>query len=259
MLFRSPKAEEAFDTGLEYHWIERYDAAEPFFREAVRLCEVHLDAWHHLALICDRTERSEEAFELWIHAFDLGRATLPDEFRIGQDVLEYEVVENRPFLRVTHATGLAYMHRNEPWPASDVFEFLLAVCPGDNLVARRPLAACYFDIDYPDGVLDLCEEYGPDYYPHLWYARPLALFLQGKKKRARLALKRALRRSPRIGRMLLEEYPEVPDEWHAGRYPLGSDAEAFEYWYQWGPYWDLTEGALDFLEETVAEFDREHA
>lgn len=225
--------------------------AERIFRRVIRKSPQQIDAYHHLAMICNAGRRQDEALELWETAVGMGRDCFPDDFTIGTSLLEWSMIENRPFLRACHGLGLAYQRREKIAEALTIFNEMLDLNPNDNQGARELAVQCYFGMGDPKGVLQVCERYPGDTLGGTLYGLPLANFQLGNMTTAEKAMKDAIRYRRNIAKELLKKRHVEPTTPMDGYTIVGGKEEAYEYWTEFGRYWKATDGALEFAKTCI--------
>ena len=228
--------------------------AEARYRQLLADYPEFLDAYHHLAMLLDEAGR-EEAFALWQHAVRLGEEALPEEVRAGAGRLPWLMLDNRPFLRACHGLGLKLLERGQVEGALAVFIKLLDWNPDDNQGVRALAVDCYFRLDQPRGVLEICDRYAEDGMDSILYGRPLALIQMGNINWAREALELAIHHLPLVARELAKKRHRAPKGFDpdAGTITLWSPEQAYQYWLDYGSYWKRTPGALDLVREVLEE------
>jgi tetratricopeptide (TPR) repeat protein len=249
--FRYPrltrKVYDAFHEGIDLWEIGENAAAEERYRRLVHDWPEFIDAHHHLALVLDETERREEAYAIWQETVALGLACMPMTLRTGRDRLQWQFLDNRPFLRAYHGLGLAHLERSYVRRALPIFEHILALNPGDNQGARALAVECYLRLKRPEDVLALCRRYRGDVMEQLVYGRALALFQLGRHPKAGSALRQAIGCYPAIAEELLRPRHRPPKDLREDCVTLGGADQAYWYWREQGGFWKRTPGAVEWL------------
>lgn len=243
---------DEFDNAVERWRIGHLAFAAGEYRRLIRGYPEFIDAHHHLALLLDRTGREEEAFRIWQDVVAMGLACLPAGFEIGQDLLPWSILENRPFLRAYHGLGLALLERGETEKALDIFNNLLALNPGDNQGARALAIDCGFWLNRPLDVLAICEQYSDDGMEQVVYGHALALYQLGRKVKAERALREAVEFLPLVARELVKQRHRKPKDLDPNYVTHGGADQAYYYWIEQGPHWKNTPGALEFVKECLS-------
>jgi tetratricopeptide (TPR) repeat protein len=245
---------DKFDSGVDFWEDGNEEGAEKIFRALIHAWPLHIDAHHHLALLLFGRGELMAALDIWGKAADIGLRSLPAEFIIGEDKLEWICLENRPFLRAYCGLGFALFEAGRIESAHLIYNHLLAMNPNDNQGARSLAIESGFAMDRPAEVLRICNKYKGDVLVDSLYGRPLALWQLGKKGLAEKALIKAIDLSPLVARELVKKKHRVPKNTFVAYITVGGADEAYEYWQRLGRYWKETEGALEFLSEVLARF-----
>ncbi len=243
--------DEQFDSGIDLMEEGEDRNAEKIFRVVIKACPLHIDAHHHLAML--QFDRGEilPALRTWGKAVDIGLESLPGEFVMGEDRLEWGWIENRPFLRACKGLGCILLDVNEFETARRLFNGLLAMNPNDNQGVRALAIKAAFAMKLPAEVLEICNHYRSDCLVDTLYGRPLALFQMGKAAQAKKALNRVVDAYPLVARELLKKRHPVPKDMSRSHVTLGGADEAYDYWRNMGQFWQETDGALDLLADVL--------
>ena len=240
---------EEFNDALDYLDDTEFQLGEQMLRSIIDRCPEHVDAIHHLALISEDEGRYLEYYLLEKEAVDIALKNIPKEFRLGEDLLEWGWLENRPFLRAYHGLGLALLNRGSDKEALNIFLNLLSFNPNDNQGIRALAIDCFFDLGEPEKVLSLCDKYPGDMTPQLLYGRPLALIQLARVSEAKEAIKEAVAGLPFVAKELLKKRHVRPKSLMNGYVTFGGKDEAYFYWESSGSFWENTSGALDLLKK----------
>jgi tetratricopeptide (TPR) repeat protein len=133
------KAEEVFDSGLEY--LGRGDARKAMkdYRRALEIDPEHVDAHVHIGNLLFHNHRPKPAEICYRKAVDLGRQQL-GEIQPGDG---WGFIETRPFMRGLHGLGLS-LGKQERWQeAVECYLELLRLNPGDNQGVRYLVGYVY--------------------------------------------------------------------------------------------------------------------
>ncbi|MFH1044499.1 MAG: SEC-C metal-binding domain-containing protein [Pseudomonadota bacterium] len=161
--------------------------------------------------------------------------------------LEWGWIENRPALRLL---GQAIDLSGDTAEELPLLEWLvLTLNPNDNQGLRERLVHVYAGSGRAADALAVCERYPNDMLGAMIYGRVLALHLLGRRSDAVAALAEAMKRSPRIARMLTAKKPRMP-KLQPGLTTLGGEDEAWYYRQSWRGVWEST-GALDWLRQVT--------
>jgi len=229
----------------------RVEPAERIYLDLVQHHPEFLDARHHLAILLDGTGRTQEAFELWRLSVSIGMTAFPLGFEWAQDILPWECLDNRPFLRAYHGLGLAFLKRRNIDGAAESFQNLLKLNPSDNQGARALLIHCHFRKGRPEDVLAVCKRYPFDGMEQVLYGRVLALLQLDRPDEARAALQKAMEFVPLVAEELAKKRHLRPKGMRPGYVTYGGADQAYCYWSEEGRFWRKTEGAIDFVRRAV--------
>lgn len=242
-----------FEDAIEAWRVGDVEYAEGRYRRLLSDYPEFIDVYHHLAMLLDEAGREAEAFALWQHVGKIGLECLPEEICSGSGSLPWLFLDNRPFLRAYHGLALEILERGEVEKALEAFLRLLAWNPNDNQGVRALAVDCYFRLNQPEGVLEICELFPDDGMEGVLFGRPLALYQVGEIERAREALVLAVDNLPLVAQELVKERHRKPKGLRLDRVALWSPEQAYLYWKEQGQYWEKTPGALDLLREVLGD------
>jgi tetratricopeptide (TPR) repeat protein len=246
------KLDESFDQGIDLMAGEGGREAEKIFRAVIKSCPSHIDARHHLAMLLYDRGQIIPAMRTWGKAVDIGIRSLPREFLMGKDRLEWGWLDNRPFLRAYQGLGCILCDVGEFDAAQRIFNNILAMNPNDDQGVRGLAIKAAFALGLPDEVLKICNQYKSDCMVDTTYGRALALFQMDRKAPARKALKDAIVLSPLVASELLKKRHTPPKGIALDYVTMGGADEAYYYWQDQGKFWKETQGAFDFLAEVLS-------
>jgi tetratricopeptide (TPR) repeat protein len=248
---------EEFHEALEY-WRAGYltDAEEEYLWLLEEFPEF-IDVHHHLALVLRKTDRKDEAFQVWQETVQMGLDCLPEEFEIGQDTLPWIILENRPFLRAYHGLGLEYLERGKTERALEIFEDILAMNPNDNQGVRALAIDCHFRLGHPEQVLEICDQYPNDGLEQVIYGRALALLQLGRQAEAEQALTEAVEWLPLVGEELVKKRHRRPSNLNPDYVTHGGADQAYYYWKDQGQHWENTPGAVELVRECLQKVENQ--
>lgn len=251
------ESDEHLDRAIDLMEDAHLARAERIFRRLIARYPYHFDAYHHLAILIGMTGDEDEAMKLRSNAVKLGFLLFPKGFDIKKHKLEWGWLENRPFLRVYEGLALDYQHAKRLREAIEIFENIISLNPNDNQGCRCSAIWCYFELNEPDRVLDICGKYKEDLMPELSYGKVLALFQKNMQDEAKEAAKEAIRDMPLVARELTSERHKVAKGETPEYVTIGGRDQAYAYWSDFGEYWKKTVGSLEFLKECVKETKKE--
>lgn len=229
--------------------------AERRLRAVLERSPEHIDIMQALAQVLNHTDRKEQAGTLWRKAVDLGRSAFPPRaFKVGRDLLEWDWLENRPFLRCLR--GLMYHSHfdlGETNKALDLAYELLALNPRDNQGVRASALSWLLAAGRDVEAVELAKRYPDDLFPETTYGNALALYRLGRTPEADAALKAAIDNLPAVAVELLKDRHRAPRDAHPGYESVGGADQAYNYWEADGQLWESFGGAMDWLRRVQSE------
>lgn len=168
----------------------------------------------------------------------------------GQDViLPWNLIENRPALRLLSRQINLFLDRREDDTAARLMERIIALNPNDNHGYRCMLVNHHLHRGENERALALCDRYPDDWYnPEMSYGRALALYRLDRHDEASAVLKQARKTLPEVSRALLASNFKPPKFSEHGVTVGGKDQAAF-YRDDMLETWKNTPGALDWLRQ----------
>ncbi|MCB1906878.1 MAG: SEC-C domain-containing protein [Rhodocyclaceae bacterium] len=124
---------------------------------------------------------------------------------------------------------------------------VLTLDPQDNGGHRERLVHAYCEAGRAADALAVCDRYPGDTLPGVLYGRVLALFLLGRRGDAVAALAHAVKRLPKVLKMLLAARPKAPTI-TPGQITRSGDDQAWEYRIDFRSTW-ISCDALGWLKE----------
>ena len=251
--FHTPRlnleAHDRFDEAIEQFWSGNLKESERLFRLLIHEYSEFIDGYHHLAIILEETGRKQEAFQIWQKAVQITIDCFISNFCDDGKKLPWWLIDNRPFLRAYHGLGLMHLKLGEIQKALSIFSNILRMNPNDNQGVRALAIDCYFNLNYPLKVLDVCHDYHDDTNESVMYGKVLALFQIDKKDEAGEALRDAVNTLPLIAKEIIKKNHIKPKDLGSDYITLGGKDQAYYYWIIQGKYWRKTPGAIDFVKE----------
>jgi len=232
---------DKFHEGIELWETGHTRAAEKIYKKIIEEFPGFIDVYHHLGLLYEESGRDRLAFENWLKGYQMGKDCFPRNFTPGKDLLRWGFLDNRPFLRCTHALGLCFFDGGNLARAIELFEFIISVNPNDNQGIRGLLVEGYLKIGNYRAVVEICDKYKEDITVELTYGKPYALFKLGDKGMATFLLRQAIGLSPKVAKELSKKRHTPPKTLNPNRYTVGGDDEAFYYWERSGILWEEPE------------------
>lgn len=242
---------EYFENAIDYWRAGKVKRAEQCYCLLIADYPEFIDAYHHLAILSDETEHEDEACTLWQHAVRIGLDVFPEAAKHNCSTLPWSFLGNRPFLRVYHALALKMMVSGRLDQALVYCINLLDWSPDDNQGVRALAVDCYFQLEQPEGVLDICRRFPDDGMEAILYGSALALIQLGQMEGARKRLIESINQFPLIARELVKDHHRKPRGFSPDYIALWSPEQAYLYWKEQGSYWRKTAGALDLVREVL--------
>lgn len=244
-----PGAEARFHHALDLLEAGKLETAEKCLREVLMVCPDHIDVWHHLALLLEDAGDELLSYVCTREAVRLGLEAAPKGFPWFTSRLEWNFLENRPFLRAYHKLGLYLLEHGGGGEAQEVFARLLAVSPNDQLGVRYLLLECHLAQEDWEGALRLTNRYQDDMSPDIAYSKTIALLGLGEESEALERLRDAVREHPKVASELLKSRHVRPRSAMSGTITVGGEDEAFAYWERNKAYWAKDTRAYALLHE----------
>lgn len=244
---RSNSAEEAFEKAFELLNFDGYELAESAFKNIILENLDDIDAYHHLAMLYEATDRQVEAYLCSKEAVNIGLNAIPKKFDWKKSKLDWHILENRPFLRAYHSLGLRYERMEKPELAIEIYSRMVSVCPNDNIGVRLLLPRLLFETGDYLSVVRLCKDYEDDASPEISYSYPLALALMGESSKAKKLFEEAEKYTPLVAKELRKKRHPKPKDSSPGYITLGGHDEAYAYWQEYGSLWSESKEAQVLL------------
>lgn len=238
---------EEFYDALELRDAGRDREAESVINSVLADCPNHIDALHHLGLWLGEDGETLQSYALCLAAVGIGLHAMPPGFSWADSKLPWSDLDNRPFLRAYHCLGTWRMDQGLWDQAIEIFSRLLQVNPNDNQGARYLLPQCWFEKGDSAAVKEHCRKFPEDPGPEILYSNALALVLSGQEANAQESLAQCVRHLPLVAEELLRSSHPEPDRKYPDRITMGGADEAWEYWREFGAYWERSEKAMDLL------------
>jgi tetratricopeptide (TPR) repeat protein len=248
------EAYDLFDEAIDLWHESNYSDAEKIYRKLIKDFPEFIDVYHHLALLLNKTERDQEAFNVWQKAVDIGKQCLPESFYFGRDQLPWIILENRPFLRAYHSLGLAYHQSGEVEKALSIFMNILDMNPNDNQGVRGLVIDCYFRLRRPGDVLKICDRFPRDGMETVLFGQALAWFQLGQLAKAERVFRDGITSLPLVAKELAKTRHRRPEDTQPGYITYGGADQAYYYWVGQGSFWKITPGAIDFVRECIEKY-----
>ena len=197
-------------------------------------------------LLAEATDDLEQAIDLYRYALRLCEGELPAEAMTGWAGNFWLIHETRPYMRTRSGLAQTLWQAEQSQEAIDHFRELLRLDQTDGLGTRYLLAQLYLQIEDHDALADLLTAYPDDVTAHWLYTRALYAWRVHDLPAANRLLRLALSANIHVPAYLLcrKELPEEPPFMLS----FGSEDEAAEYVIEFGPLWQQTPGAIEWIE-----------
>lgn len=238
---------DRLDDAIDLWHSGKPDKAESLIKDIIEKNPQHIDAYHHVSMIYQESGLDFEAYLCCREAVRIGLSAVPEEFLWTTSKMRWGHLENRPFLRAYHNLGLWLEKRNEINEAVEVFSNMLSVCPNDNIGVRYVLPKLWMEIGDFLSIVRLNKQYPDDYSPEFMYTHSLALIMLGEIEKARTLLDDAKTAFPLVAEELKKKHHPKPNSSFSGGITVGGADQAYEYWKQYGKYWNNYEEAKSLL------------
>jgi hypothetical protein len=234
-----------------------FDAASP--REAVRTALLALEASPlcadaYVVLAQNGRYDGHEALHLWRTGLAAAEVCLKDSFKRYKGEF-WGFIETRPYMRAKHGLAMALITLGQRREAIVHLAEMLELNPNDNQGARYVLLECYMADRKDKAAWQLMGQY-PD-EASAWFAWSAALLTfrqSGAGTESAAALATALESNQHVPAFLTgkRKMPkQLPDA-----YQHGEADEAQLYARGAALAWAVTEGAINWLKESMKQIDR---
>ena len=238
---------DEIDKGCDFYEMGDFPEAEKIFKGIVEKMPDHLDGLNHWALVRDKSGDTDTAKALLERAVSAGKKAFSSDFIIGEDLLIWGFLDNRPFLRCMYGLGFTLLKTGDIAQANEIFVEILKLNPNDNQGVRANAIESFFHLYQPKEVLKICDSYPYDAIPDTLYGRALAFFQLGDQKKADNALRQAIKYLPKIAKELVKTVHKKPKSLHRGCVRAGGDDQAYEYWNRNNVHWESSIGTIDWV------------
>lgn len=150
---------ELFHDALEYYDAGDYMVAGKKIRALIHKYPLFIDAYHHLGNIECELRNLSSAIKYYEMGYRIGRLTVPADFNAK---LPWNELENRPFLRTSHAYALLLEKQKRYLEASEIYEQILLFNPDDNQGIRFILPNLYIKAKAPAKAKEVLGKHGAD-------------------------------------------------------------------------------------------------
>ncbi|MCA3633143.1 MAG: tetratricopeptide repeat protein [Methylobacterium sp.] len=235
---------EALDTLLDARNSGR-TSETGYITSLKKLVEKHpayLDAHAHLGFALLKLGKSKAALEACETGVSIGRALVPENY---DGLIEWGRHENRPFLRMMHASTLALLAAKKRPQAIERMERLLKWNPGDNQGLRFILGPELLREGHIKPARSRLESYAEE-YPPAWYELGLLHFRQKDFALAAHSFRLGFLTNGYIAEVLTGTPSPLPLAiWHGSNFAEPDMAR--DYANRQGDLWNKTPAAIAFL------------
>lgn len=217
-------------------------------KEAIDACDLCVEAY---VLLAQDSTTLDDAIQMFQQGVKAGEKMIRQFASDLDEELYWDVPEIQSYLLVLQALANCLELKGDFDGAIELYQMLLQINPEDHQAARFSLAPCLLQakrFGELDELLKDCKE-----EPSAWinFTRALYLFEKGSTKNANAALERAIDLNPFV-LQFMAGLVELPDD-EPDLIELGGESEAAAYVIQYGHQWQTTQGALDWIGDTMAE------
>ncbi|MBU0512871.1 MAG: hypothetical protein KKD28_14710 [Chloroflexi bacterium] len=209
--------------------------------------DISPDAVDAYLLLAHDAPSWEEAMDLENQALAAAERIMGPEYSTKYEDHFWGAAITRPYMRTRFALGYALWRQGARAEAAKHFQDLLRLNPNDNQGARYILAAILLEENRNGEAHRVMAKHSDDPLCYGRYIRALLQFRRkGDRPAARDLLGQALRRTPLVPDYLLGK--QKIDSWELERVIMGEESEAIEYVHLYKEAWNMTEGAMEWLE-----------
>jgi tetratricopeptide (TPR) repeat protein len=257
-VIQMPKAkssEPSKDDRLSRAQLKVYDAWESFgkrrvtlAREALAISEDCADAYIVLA---EKLKNGKQRIPLYRKAIAAGERALGADWRTKYKGVCWGVHETRPVMRAIAKLAMELQSEDEFSEAIQLYRSLLELNPGDNQGIRNLMLGCLYEAGCDEELERLLDAYPGDIAAEFAYTHSLYLFRKhGATKESLKALKSAFKANKFVP-VLLSGMIEMPAE-APSAIGFGDEREAIAYVKENGHLWWNTEGATEWMSDSLA-------
>lgn len=229
-------------------WEASGETRKKLANEALAISEDCADAY---LILAEELRDRQERINLFRKAIAAGRRALGSNWETKYKGMCWGTLETRTVMRAMARLAMDLQREDELTEALGFYRKLMELNPNDNQGIRYLLANCLYEARCDSELEKLLSEYSDDCSAALLYTKALHLFLKtGASKRATKALNEAFQENVHVP-IFLSDIVEMPDE-PPESIGFGDDREAVAYVMDHGYLWHDTEGAVDWMAETLA-------
>ena len=201
-----------------------------------------IDAHAHIGTALLSEGKARRAKDEYRKGFALGEAAIPPGLA---DLIEWTVIENRPFFRAAHGLVLCHLHLGEWNEAVDLMNAMLAWNPGDNQGIRYLLGSALLRAGRLDEARALLVEFRSG-EPSLQYELGLLRLVEGEHVAAATCLRHGFVENRYIAEMICGTPNPLPvPMWHGSNFAEPDCAKSYVKLF--GDLWKQTPDAVAFV------------
>ena len=206
-----------------------------------------IEAYEYLA---SREKKAEKALVIFEKGIAIGRKKFGGKFLEQNKGIFWGIHETRPFLRCLYNKADILLIMGKITESVVVMEEILELNTGDNQGVRFQLLSVLIMLDDPEKFKKYDKMFADDKHSaSILYSRALFAFkTEGNNAHARKILNNAFNKNPFVVQKMLDKDFKLID---VNGYTLGSPEEADIYLSYALHSWYKTEGAFDWLFETI--------
>lgn len=244
------EVDDLLDEAYEAMEEDSLEEACEIVEQALEIAPENLEAWIMLSDLRFDLGDDKGRLKAGQKAMAIIHKYLPKDFHAKDFPLPGDLEGNAMLLHAYASYGAALADAGNLEEARKVLEDLLHFDSEDPQSARSILPSIYLELKEPTQVLVLRDKYPHDYSADILWNIPLAFLHSGEPDMARVAIKDALQKSPKVASMLLGGKPKPPKDLSLD-VQVGSEEEAFLYASAMSSMWKSTKGALGLLREVA--------
>ncbi|MDR2360847.1 MAG: tetratricopeptide repeat protein [Oscillospiraceae bacterium] len=229
---------------------------EPVEKKRIALAKKALKTSPYCAdgynILAEEANDIAERVRLYAQGVEMGKMALGKKFFKQNEGHFWGIIETRPFMRSMEGLADCLWEQGERQKAIETYQEMLRLNPNDNQGVRYVLIGWLISRGAFEAAEELLATY-PDRSAFMLYGAALLYFMQGRKVKARNALKKAIDANPHVPEFLLnpkKKYkPQTAEE--SFGYRQGYAGEANEYRCLSYEVWRELPGALDWLKGSL--------
>jgi tetratricopeptide (TPR) repeat protein len=234
----SKKLIDALHKADDFRELGNNELAEDIYKEIIKEFPDCIAAHNSLGVIYYEEGKFQLAKENWLKGYKIGIKTIPKNFIVGQDLLEWRDAKNRDFLLCISNLGFYFLRRCNLAKAMELFEFRISLDPRGRQGVIDLLIECYLKIGNYKGVIELCDRYEDYESTVVLYGKPYALLKLGYKDTATFLLREAMQLKPIVLKELKKKKHRKPKLTKSIDSFDFEKEEAYNYWQSNSILWE---------------------